>query len=194
MELLLVRHARPLRAESIDGPADPGLSPLGRRQAEALAAWLAPEAIDAIYTSPLRRALETAAPLAIALGADPVPEPALAEYDADATAYIPIEELKAAGDPRWMALPDDIAGFQGRVIDGVDRLAAAHPSQRIVLVCHGGVVNVVVAAVLGLGPRMVFLPAYTSITRVLVASSGQRSLATLNETAHLRVADVPLVS
>lgn len=193
MELLLVRHARPLRAESIDGPADPGLSPLGRRQADALAAWLAPEAIDAIYTSPLRRALETAAPLAIALGVDPVPEPALAEYDADAMAYIPIEELKAAGDPRWMELPDDIAGFQGRVIDGVDRLSAAHPSQRIVLVCHGGVVNVVVAAVLGLGPRMVFLPAYTSITRVLVASSGQRSLATLNETAHLRVADVPLV-
>src|ERR687898_735184 len=169
MEMLLVRHARPLRAESIDGPADPGLSPLGRRQADALAAWLAPEAIDAIYTSPLRRALETAAPLAIALGVDPVPEPALAEYDADAMAYIPIEELKAAGDPRWMALPDDIAGFQGRVV------------------------NVVVAAVLGLGPRMVFLPAYTSITRVLVASSGQRSLATLNETAHLRVADVPLV-
>ncbi|HZA87486.1 MAG TPA: histidine phosphatase family protein, partial [Acidimicrobiales bacterium] len=62
MELLLVRHARPLRAESIDGPADPGLSPLGRRQADALAAWLATEAIDAIYTSPLRRALETAAP------------------------------------------------------------------------------------------------------------------------------------
>ena len=39
MELLLIRHARPLRAESVDGPADPGLSELGRRQAAALAAW-----------------------------------------------------------------------------------------------------------------------------------------------------------
>ncbi len=193
MELLLIRHARPLRAESLNAPADPGLSPLGRRQAGALAGWLAPEAIDAIYTSPLRRAMETAAPLAEAVGVDPVPEPALAEYDADALAYIPIEELRAAGDPRWMELPDDIAGFQARVVEGVDRLAAAHPSERIALVCHGGVVNVIVAAVLGLGPRMVFLPAYTSITRVLVASSGQRSLATLNETAHLRVADIPLI-
>jgi probable phosphoglycerate mutase len=90
-----------------------------------------------------------------------------------------------------MELPDDIDGFQARVVARVDRLAAAHPSQRIALVCHGGVVNVIVASVLGLGARMLFLPGYTSVSRVLVASSGQRSLASLNETAHLRVAGVP---
>ena len=193
MELLLIRHARPLRVQSVDGPADPGLSPLGRRQAEALAAWLAAERIDAVYTSPLRRAVETAAPLGEALGAAVTSEAALAEYDAEATAYIPIEELRAAGDPRWMEVPDDIAGFQARVGEGVDRLAAAHPSQRIAFVCHGGVINVIVSAVLGVGPQMLFLPAYTSISRVLIASTGQRSLASLNETGHLRMADVPLV-
>jgi broad specificity phosphatase PhoE len=193
MELLLIRHARPLRVQSVDGPADPGLSPLGRRQAEALAAWLAAERIDAVYTSPLRRAVETAAPLGEALGVAMTSEAALAEYDAEATAYIPIEELRAAGDPRWMEVPDDIAGFQARVGEGVDRLAAAHPSQRIAFVCHGGVINVIVSAVLGVGPQMLFLPAYTSISRVLIASTGQRSLASLNETGHLRMADVPLV-
>ena len=193
MELLLIRHARPLRVQSVDGPADPGLSPLGRRQAEALAAWLAAERIDAVYTSPLRRAVETAAPLGDALGVAVTGEAALAEYDAEATAYIPIEELRAAGDPRWMEVPDDIAGFQARVGEGVDRLAAAHPSQRIAFVCHGGVINVIVSVVLGVGPRMLFLPAYTSISRVLIASTGQRSVASLNETGHLRMADVPLV-
>jgi probable phosphoglycerate mutase len=193
MELLLIRHARPLRVESVDGPADPGLSDLGRRQAEALAAWLAPEGIEAVYTSPLRRSVETAEPLGEALGLAVTPEEALAEYDADAMAYIPIEELRAAGDPRWMEGPDDIASFQARVVEAVDRLAADHPSQRIALVCHGGVINVVVSAVLGIGPRMIFLPAYTSISRVLVASTGERSLASLNETGHLRMADVPLV-
>ncbi|HZA75499.1 MAG TPA: histidine phosphatase family protein [Acidimicrobiales bacterium] len=193
MELLLIRHARPLRVQSVDGPADPGLSPLGRRQAEALAAWLAAERIDAVYTSPLRRAVETAAPLGEALGVAVTSEAALAEYDAEATAYIPIEDLRAAGDPRWMEVPDDIAGFQARVGEGVDRLAAAHPSQRIAFVCHGGVINVIVSAVLGVGPQMLFLPAYTSISRVLIASTGQRSLASLNETGHLRTADVPLV-
>jgi probable phosphoglycerate mutase len=196
MELLLVRHARPLRVESLDGPADPPLSPLGERQAAALAAWLADpasEPIDAVYTSPLRRAAETAAPLAAALGLEARPEPALAEYDAEAMAYIPIEELRAAGDPRWKELPPDIEGFQSRVMDGVDRLCAAHPAQRAVLVCHGGVINVIVSSVLGLGASMLFLPGYTSVSRVLVASSGPRSLASLNEMAHLRVAGVPLV-
>jgi probable phosphoglycerate mutase len=196
MELLLVRHARPLRVESVDGPADPPLSPLGQRQAAALAAWLADPAsgrIDAVYTSPLRRAAETAAPVADALGLDARPEPGLAEYDAEALAYIPIEELQAAGDPRWTELPPDIEGFQARVMDGVDRLCAAHATQRVVLVCHGGVINVIVSSVLGLGASMLFLPGYTSVSRVLVASSGPRSLASLNELAHLRVAGVPLV-
>jgi probable phosphoglycerate mutase len=72
----------------------------------------------------------------------------------------------------------------------VTRLAAAHPSQRVALVCHGGVINVAVSAVLGLGYGMFFLPGYTSVSRVLVASSGERSVASLNETAHLRVAGV----
>jgi 2,3-bisphosphoglycerate-dependent phosphoglycerate mutase len=193
MELLLIRHARPLRVESVDGPADPGLSELGRRQAAALAAWLAPEPLDALYTSPLRRATETAEPVGETLALPVKPDAALAEYDAEATAYIPIEELRAAGDPRWMEVPDDIAGFQARVVEGVGRLAAAHPSQRIALVCHGGVINVIVSWVLGVGPQMLFLPAYTSISRVLVASTGQRSLASLNETGHLRTADVPPV-
>jgi probable phosphoglycerate mutase len=193
MELLLIRHARPLRAEGADGPADPGLSQLGRRQAEALATWLVPEELDAIYTSPMRRAVETATLVGEALGLTVTADDALAEYDADAMAYIPIEELRAAGDPRWMEVPDDIAGFQSRVVGGVDRLAAAHPSQRVALICHGGVINVVVSAVLGVGPQMLFLPAYTSISRVLVASTGQRSLASLNETGHLRMADVPSI-
>jgi 2,3-bisphosphoglycerate-dependent phosphoglycerate mutase len=193
MELLLIRHARPLRAEGADGPADPGLSQLGRRQAEALATWLVPEELDAVYTSPMRRAVETATPVGEALGLTVTADDALAEYDADAMAYIPIEELRAAGDPRWMEVPDDIAGFQSRVVGGVDRLAAAHPSQRVALICHGGVINVVVSAVLGVGPQMLFLPAYTSISRVLVASTGQRSLASLNETGHLRMADVPSI-
>ncbi len=196
MELLLVRHARPLRVESEVGPADPPLAPLGRRQTAALAAWLADDAeapIDAVYTSPLRRAAETAGPLAEALGIGPArPEPALTEYDAEALAYIPIEELQAAGDPRWREVPPDIEAFAARVMEGVDRLCAAHPAQRIALVCHGGVINVIVSSVLGLGARMLFLPGYTSVSRVLVASSGPRSLASLNELGHLRVAGVPL--
>lgn len=197
MELLLIRHARPVRSEGAAGPADPSLSPVGRRQADALATWLTDpalgETVDALYTSPLRRAAETAAALARAFGLDAMVEPALAEYDADATAYIPIEELRAAGDPRWTELPEDIAEFQSRVVDGIERVVAAHPGRRVALICHGGVINVYVAAVLEAGPRMLFLPHYTSVSRVLASADGLRTLDSLNETGHLRVAKVPLV-
>jgi broad specificity phosphatase PhoE len=192
MELLLIRHARPVRAENAHGPADPGLTELGQRQAHALASWLAEEPIDAIYTSPLRRARETAAPLATKLGMDERVEPALAEYDADANSYVPIEELQASGDLRWMELPDDVAGFQAQVVEGVERLVREHPSSTVALVCHGGVINVYLAWVLRTEHTLFFLPQYTSISRVLAAGAGQRSVQTVNETAHLRVTDVPL--
>ena len=64
MELLLIRHGLPLRVDEGDttGPADPALADLGLRQANDLVTWLAPERIDAIWCSPMRRARETAAP------------------------------------------------------------------------------------------------------------------------------------
>jgi 2,3-bisphosphoglycerate-dependent phosphoglycerate mutase len=193
MELLLIRHARPERVEVTDGPADPGLSPLGKRQADALAGWLATEPIAAIYASPLRRAQETAAPLAAKLGLPVALDPTLAEYDAEASAYIPIEELKAAGDPRWMQLPDDIPAFQKRVVAGVEAIVEATSSGTVALVCHGGVLNVYLSWVLKTAHELFFLPHYTSIHRILAASSGERTVDAINETAHLRIADVPLV-
>jgi probable phosphoglycerate mutase len=193
MELLLIRHARPLRAHGGEGPADPALSPLGLRQSEALADWLADDGLDAIYASPLRRARETAAPLAAKLGLDVVIDESVREYDADAVEYIPMEELKAAGDPRWHEVPDALPEFRERVIAGIERLVEAHTSERIAVVCHGGVVNVYVAWVVRTRTEMFFLPHYTSVSRVLASGGGQRSVDTINETAHLRVAGVSLV-
>lgn len=194
MELLLIRHARPDRSEGADGPADPRLTELGHRQAHALASWLAEERIDALYTSPLRRARETAIPLATKLGLEAVVEPSLAEYDADANSYVPIEELQASGDLRWLELPEDVQGFQQQVVEGIERLVECHPSCTVALVCHGGVINVYLSWLLRAADAMFFLPQYTSISRVLAASSGLRSIQTINETAHLRVADVPLTA
>ena len=63
--MLLIRHGLPIRAIKPDGtPADPPLSELGQEQARRVADWLREEAIDRIYSSPLRRARETALPLA----------------------------------------------------------------------------------------------------------------------------------
>ena len=193
MQLVLIRHARPTRDDGANGPADPGLSPVGQQQAAALADWLGTESFDAIYSSPMRRALETAAPLAERLGIKVTAEPDIAEYDAGAASYIPIEELKAAGDPRWMELPDDIPGFQARVVEAVERIVSAHGSGNVAVVCHGGVVNVFLSWVLKAEQALFFLPHYTSVSRVLASADGRRTIDAINETGHLRVADVPLV-
>src|SRR5262249_24528790 len=62
------RGDRAPRARGGGVPADPGLTPLGREQAQRLADWLAHEKVDVILSSPKRRAQETAAPLADTLG------------------------------------------------------------------------------------------------------------------------------
>ncbi len=106
VELLLIRHALPVRRELDEGIADPELSPDGHAQAEHLARYLADERIDAIYASPLRRAHQTAEPLARQQELTIVTEDGVAEYDRGASWYVPVEELKASNDPRWQEMLD----------------------------------------------------------------------------------------
>lgn len=170
-----------------------------------MANYLASERIDAIYTSPMRRAIETAAPLARTLGLEAVVEHDVAEYDRDASAYIPLEELKESGDPRFHELTagwgdaggeglDELDEFRGRVLASLARIIDAHPSQTVAVVCHGGVINLFLASVLGLSLDLpgFFYPNYTSINRVAASRSGIRSVVTVNETAHLRNTGLPM--
>jgi 2,3-bisphosphoglycerate-dependent phosphoglycerate mutase len=188
MELLLIRHALPVRVDegSVAGPADPALSALGHAQAAALADWLVAERIDALWCSPMRRARETAAPVAERLGLTIAYDDDLAEFDRDAASYIPIEELKAAGDPRWNQVPEQPEHFARVVVDAVERVIGAHGGQRVAVICHGGVINVYAGHVLGIEDPLFFLPTYTSINRMFAASTGQRSIGSLNEAGHLR--------
>jgi probable phosphoglycerate mutase len=194
MELLVIRHGLPLRIERDDGePADPPLSELGQQQAERLAEWLKHERIDGIYASPMRRAHETALPLAESKGLPIRLEPGIVEFDRHAASYIPLEELKATDPEAWRALVQgglyaeiDFDVFRRTVIDTIERIIATHPGERVAVVCHGGVINSWAAHVLGIDDPLFFDPTYTSINRVLAASSGERMLVSLNESAHLR--------
>lgn len=196
MLLLLIRHALPLRLELDEGqgPADPELAPQGWDQARRLATWLLGETVDAVCSSPLRRALQTAEPLAEAKRLPIEVVDGVAEWDRGATSYIPVEELRAANDPTWKALAAgaldelgvDPVDFQGRVVAAMDQIAADHPDQVVAVVCHGGVLNAYLSAVLGLDRMLFFPPDYTCINRVEVGRSGKRLLRTLNETPHLR--------
>ncbi|MGA0217312.1 MAG: histidine phosphatase family protein [Ilumatobacteraceae bacterium] len=201
MELLLIRHALPIRREVTEGAADPPLSDDGLRQAELLAEYLASEKIDAIYASPLLRAQQTAQPLSIRVGLEIIDDPGIAEFDQHSSEYIPVEELKASGDPRLTEFLlgegdefDDRDEFRDRVMNSIERIISDHGGDRVAVVCHGGVINLYAGDVLGLnveGPGF-FYPNYTSITRVAASRSGVRSIVTLNETSHLRNTGLPM--
>ena len=196
MDLLLIRHAEPVRVVDADGPADPPLRDRGRLQAEHLARWLADDPLDAIVSSPMRRAIETAAPIAAAHGIEVVIDGELAEFDREATSYIPYEEMKATKDERFMAMVEgnfeeydiDPVDFQAGVVAAIERVVAANPSRTVAVVCHGGVINAYTAHIAGIERVMWFEIDYTSISRVQASSrpGGPRSIKTLNETAHLR--------
>ncbi len=199
MELILIRHALPVRREVTEGAADPELSPEGTEQARLLAGYLSSETIDALYTSPMRRAVQTAEPLASHHGLEPVVVPGVAEWDQHSSEYIPVEELKATNDPRWQEMvkggwtseevPED---FSRRVVDSLEELVARHRGQRVAVTCHGGVINEYLAHVLGLATRQFFYPNYTSIHRVAASGSGHRSILSINETPHLRGSGLPI--
>lgn len=204
MELLLIRHAQPVRIDEgeVDGPADPALTRRGQREAERLAAWLSHEQIDRVLASPLRRARETAAPLGSALGLDVEIDDGLTEYDAEATSYIPIEDLRALKDERWTATIEgrweDVGGeaphvFQQRIIPAVDAVIERCPGEKVAVVSHGGVINVYLAHVLGMTHNLLwFHPGYTSISRVHASRRGPRSVGSINELSHLVATRDPL--
>jgi probable phosphoglycerate mutase len=195
MELLLIRHALPIRVEGADGPADPPLSDIGHRQSESLVRWLEPEPLDSLFVSPMVRARETAAPLSARRGLEALVHDGVAEFDKDSDSYVPMEELKASGDPRWQEIVDggyfgdgDLtpAQFQATVVDAVEEVIAAHAGGTAAIVCHGGVINAYVAHVLGIDDLLFFEPGYTSINRIRASRRGHRMVVSLNETAHLR--------
>ena len=203
MELLLIRHGLPVTVDNRETgmEADPVLSDLGLRQAEALADWFADsptaERIDAVYASPKARAQQTVAPLAGRLGLELLIEPLVNEYDQGEPEYIPIEHLKATDDPRWAAMVagDDLTdpeAFQAQVVDGMDRIIAANPGRTVAVGCHGGVVSAYLSHLLGIERVMFYEARYTSVARVAASSAGHRTVRSMNELGHLQVAGVPL--
>jgi broad specificity phosphatase PhoE len=194
MELVLVRHALPVRIDAThDGsPADPELSEIGVEQAQRVITALALDDVTHVYSSPAARALQTAAPLVDKLDLDLVIEPGIAEFDKEHGSYVPVEELRAENDPRWHALVAgemygiDAEGFQAGVVAAVEAIVQRHPGGRAVLFSHSGAINAYTAHVTGQSKVLWFAPAYASITRIGAARDGRRGVTSLNETGHVR--------
>lgn len=188
MELILVRHGKPERSEQT---SDPHLSELGRDQAARVARWLANDRVHGVWSSTMKRAVQTAEPFAAHGSHDIRQHGGIVEFDSASGSYIPTEDLKRENYALWQQMATggqgvDMEAFQAKVVRSMEEIIAAHPGENVAVFCHGGVINMWAAHVLGVKPRIFFEADYTSINRFLCARSGQRSVISLNERAHLR--------
>ena len=144
--LLLARHGETEwnREERYQGHADPTLNEKGRAQAEELADRLADEQIDAVYSSDLRRAAETAAIVAARLDLPVEHDPGLREIEVGSWQGLTKEQID--GRP-WDG--ESYEHHAERVTRVLREIAARHPHGRVLIVSHGGSLRRVQEAVLG---------------------------------------------
>ena len=204
-QVLLVRHGQQTydRGGPVGEWVDPPLSELGRSQARLAGMALSTERIDAVYASPLRRALDTATEIARHHRLEPIVIPDLREVEVfreippekKVTDVITPQILagirqRMINEKSWDVYPlsEPSHEFRRRVINVIEGIIIAHPGERVVVACHGGVINAYVGHVIGSKYDMFFQPAHTSINLV-AGGEGRRALHYLNNTQHLFTAE-----
>lgn len=196
-ELILVHDAEPDYRAAVKSKnlVDPPLTERGRWQAMRLAMRLRRLPIDAIYTSNMRRALETAVFIAAARDLPMIRLPQLREININANAFEgaafdaigPRQAVvRLWGDPRWGSLPgfEPSYQFRQRVAQAMDGILAHHAGQRVVVVTHAGVINAYLSTLLDIPRDMFFLPEHASLSVVRVLGD-QPAVQRLNDSAHL---------
>lgn len=200
MKLLLARHGQTEwnARRRFQGASDVGLSDLGRRQAEALGRAIRSRALASVYTSPLRRAVETTE---IALRGRDVRVtvlPELIELGLGEWEGCTVEEIRGRdGDPytRWIEAPLDcpppgaesLRDLSARVRRAVDRIHAAHGNggggdREVLVVAHGGVISVYACHLLGLSLNRLWRLRVDNASLTTVAPP---RLISINDTEHL---------
>jgi len=192
MQLLVIRHALPLRSEHGEG-SDPDLSDEGLAQVQRLPAALARFPIARVLSSPQRRAIQTAEPVAAARDLPIEIDDRFAEYDRELPMYIPVEQIRHEMPEEWARLAQghlpsavDADAFRARIRAAVDDLVTAtDPDDTVAVFSHGGVINVLLHEILGTARLLSFPVDYASVTRLRFSRSGQATVAAVNTTEHV---------
>ena len=146
-------------ANRFQGHSDRPLTDLGREQAQALGELVAAENVEAIYSSPLKRALETALIVAVRSGLEVVEDEDLREVDTGSWSGLSRAEVQERFPERFERWTSGGAGWEDgesyeemaeRVLAAVNRIAAAHPGGRVLIVSHGGPIRAIQGAANGM--------------------------------------------
>jgi probable phosphoglycerate mutase len=199
--LLLLRHGQ--TALSVDrrfsGIGDPPLTDIGRAQAAALAARVRALAAPppAVWTSPLRRAYDTATAVAGALGVEPRVDERLRECDFgewEGLTFGEIQERAPAALAAWLGNPavaapggESFAAVTTRVRQARDAIVAAHPGEPVAVVSHVTPVKVLLGLALG-APDAALYRLHLDLASLSQAdwyADGHAIVRRVNDTAHL---------
>ena len=179
------------------------LNETGRRQAEALARRFSDVRLDAIYTSSLKRTIETAAPVSAQHRNAEVRS--LADLDEmswgvhEGTPWSdPLEEMLEDMHARWdrgefdfrVEEGESILDVQSRGISAIGQIVEEHPGQQVLVVTHGRFLRVLLSTILELGlERMDEVAHANTGVNIVTYRDGEYSSSLLNCTAHLDVVD-----
>jgi probable phosphoglycerate mutase len=181
-----------MRSEPGQG-SDPDLSADGIEQAKRLPDALARFPISRLVSSPQRRSVQTAQPVADALGLPIDIDDRIAEYDRDMAHYIPIEQI-AAEFPEELArlasghLPSSVdeTAFLSRINEGIgDLVRAGDHEDTVAVFTHGGVINAALHAILRTEKILCVNVDYAGISRLLSSREGNLYVASVNGTEHV---------
>lgn len=201
----LIRHGETLwnRQGRYQGSTDIELSEEGLAQAELMAKRFRYLPLDAIYVSPLKRAMATAEAIRKETGIVPVVDEHFKEINFGEWEGKSIPELKEIygqayedfySNPFAHPFPGEgsFAKVTERAVAGFEEILKKHEGQKVAIVSHGGLLRVLLVAVMGMDLnfyRKTWMT-NTSITTVDVMADGRRLLMTLNDKAHLEMAEL----
>jgi len=159
--LLLLRHGQARTPDSSEIGRLTPLSELGHRQAAALASCVsAKEPPVAVYTSPLRRAAETATYICERLGVKAITDERLAEFE---LGTMPLEVVQSRPDLLlWRAEHRGADGvslkeFSARIAGFCDEVVSRHLGERIAIISHAGTIDATLRWALGITPEMAWM-------------------------------------
>lgn len=207
LEVILVRHGQQIPSAERKTPeqlADPPLTPLGERQIEVVGDHLGGEDIDMVFASPIIRARRTGEAIAARHGLEPVIIDDLREIESmrnlpegkkPGEVIDPViwkgagERFVQTGNWEEFPLSERSADFHLRIGRAIEGAIATQPTGKIVIACHGGVINGYIAQHLGIDRDFWFRAAHCSVHR-MHALGERRVVWNLNEIHHLSAADV----
>ena len=211
-ELVLVRHGEQHIPDARSGPVgdtfDPPLSERGQQQARLVGERFSTHKIDAVYASPLRRAFDTGAEIArhhrleprvvhdlreVEIFRDVPPEKSAVDF-LGASLLAGLRE-RMLTEKKWDVYPCSESSFEfrKRTVNAIEAILAENEGNRVVVACHGGVINAYVAHIIGVSYDMFFRPAHASVS-VVAAGHGVRALHSLNDVHHLETPEGSVVS